>query len=210
LRIAGAAGLSRGAAPGRLLRDSRAGLFFGGTSETLRCFIALSGMQNQSRALDEVGRAIREPIKGFGLLSELAIRKARSVLGRDRHRAHPMLSREAALLGEYSGELERYSERILRRHGKDIAEKQFAQRRIADLALNLFSMAACVSRATRAIEEKGEEGARRELDLTAIHVGQAERRMAEIVRSFDRNDDELRKAIASRAYADGAYPFDVL
>jgi acyl-CoA dehydrogenase family protein 9 len=210
LRIAGAAGLARGAAPGRLLRDSRAGLFFGGTSETLRCFIALSGMQNQTRALDEVGRAMREPIKGFGLLSELAIRKARSVLVRSQHRAHPMLAREAALLVEYSGELERNSERILRRHGKDIAEMQFAQRRIADLALHLFSMSACVSRATRAIEDKGEEGARRELDLTAIHVGVAERRMAEIVRSFERNDDELRKAVASRAYADGAYPFDIL
>jgi acyl-CoA dehydrogenase family protein 9 len=209
LRIAGASGLARGAAPGRLLRDSRAGLFFGGTSETLRCFIALSGMQSPGR-LDEVGRAMREPIKGFGLLSELAMRTARSVLGRDRHRAHPMLAREAALLGEYSGELARYSERIVRRHGKDVAEKQFAQRRIADLALLLFSVAACVSRATRAIEEKGEEGARRELDLTGIHVSGAERKMGEIVRSFERNDDDLRKAVASRAYADGAYPFDIL
>jgi acyl-CoA dehydrogenase family protein 9 len=71
-------------------------------------------------------------------------------------------------------------------------------------------VAACVSRATRAIEEKGEEGARRELDLTGIHVSGAERKMGEIVRSFERNDDDLRKAVASRAYADGAYPFDIL
>ena len=32
----------------------------------------------------------------------------------------------------------------------------------------------------------------------------------EQVRSFDKNDDELRKSVASRAYLDGGYPFDVI
>jgi acyl-CoA dehydrogenase family protein 9 len=34
--------------------------------------------------------------------------------------------------------------------------------------------------------------------------------MRQIVQDFARNDDELRKAAASRAYADRAYPFDVI
>jgi acyl-CoA dehydrogenase family protein 9 len=36
---------------------------------------------------------MREPIKGFGLLSDFAVRKARSMLGRERlGRAHPLLA----------------------------------------------------------------------------------------------------------------------
>jgi len=29
------------------------------------------------------------------------------------------------------------------------------------------------------------------------------------VQGFDRNDDELRKGAAARAYQDGAYPFEL-
>jgi acyl-CoA dehydrogenase family protein 9 len=40
-----------------------------------------------------VVKAMREPIKGFGLLSDFAVRKARSVLGRERMtRAQPLLA----------------------------------------------------------------------------------------------------------------------
>ena len=34
--------------------------------------------------------------------------------------------------------------------------------------------------------------------------------MAAVVDDVDRNDDELRKAVASQTYVDGGYPFDVL
>jgi acyl-CoA dehydrogenase family protein 9 len=38
----------------------------------------------------------------------------------------------------------------------------------------------------------------------------AHKRLRQHVSDFARNDDELRKAVASRSYADGAYPFDIL
>lgn len=195
----------------RMLRDARINMIFEGTNEILRCFIALSGMQGPGRALADVVRAMREPIKGFGLLSDFAIRKARSALGRERMtRAHPLLSREAVLFEEYSAELGRNVDKVLRKHGKDIAEMQFTQKRVADLSIDLFCVAACLARTTRAIERRGEEGARREIDLTTVYVAAAERRMSDVLRSFERNDDELRKAVAARAYTDGVYPFDVL
>ena len=78
------------------------------------------------------------------------------------------------------------------------------------LLSGLYAIASCLSRTTRAVEKRGEDGARRELDLTTIFVASAERRLAEMVRSFDHNDDELRKAVASRTYSDGGYPFDVI
>jgi acyl-CoA dehydrogenase family protein 9 len=195
----------------RMLRDARINLIFEGTNEILRCFIALSGMQGPGKALAEVVKAMREPIKGFGLLSDFAIRKARTVLGRERlTRAHPLLSREAVIFEEFTGELASHTENVLRKHGRDIAEMQYTQRRIADMAMDLYAIGACLSRTTRAIERRGEEGARREIDMTAIFTGMAQKRLRHCVYDMTRNDDELRKATASRAYADGAYPFDVV
>jgi acyl-CoA dehydrogenase family protein 9 len=195
----------------RMLRDARVHLVFEGTNEILRAFIALSGMQGPGRQLADVARAMREPIKGFGLLSDFAIRKARSALGRERlTRHHPILNREAVVFEEYVQELAQSVDKVLRKHGRDIAEMQFTQKRTADLAIDLYALAACLARTTRAIERRGEEGARREIDLTSVFAASAEQRMARAVAEFDKNDDELRKAVASKAYVDGGYPFDVV
>ena len=211
MQIAAGAGYMQDFPYERWLRDSRVHLIFEGTNEILRCFIALSGMQGPGQALTDVSRAMREPIKGFGLLSDFAIRKARSALGRERaSRAHPVLNREAVVFEEYVGDLAKNVEKVLRKHGREIAEMQYTQHRVAEMAIDLYAMASVIARTTRVIEKRGEEGARREIDLTTIFVGDAQRRLAETVALFDKNDDELRKAIASKAYVDGGYPFDVV
>ena len=195
----------------RLLRDARINLIFEGTNEILRAFVALSGMSGPGRALADVVKAMREPIKGFGLLSDFAIRKARTVLGRERMtRAHPLLSREAVIFEDFTGELASITEAMLRKHGRDIAEMQYVQKRIAEIAMDLFAVAACLTRTTRAIERRGEEGARREIDMTTIFTNSAHKRLRQHTADFQKNDDELRKALAVRAYADRGYPFDVL
>jgi acyl-CoA dehydrogenase family protein 9 len=195
----------------RMLRDARINLIFEGTNEILRAFIALSGMQGPGKELVEVAKAMREPIKGFGLLTDFAVRKARSALGRERlTRHHPVLNREAVIFEEYTSELAQGCDKVLRKHGKNIAEMQFTQKRTADIAIDLYGIACVIARTTRAIEKRGEEGARREIDLTSIFVSAAEHRMAAAVAAFDKNDDELRKAVASKTYVDGGYPFDVV
>jgi acyl-CoA dehydrogenase family protein 9 len=188
-------------------------MVFEGTNEILRAFIALSGMQGVSPEIEEVSlaKAMREPIKGFGLLSDFALRKARSALGRERmSKAHPVLAREAVLFEEYTGHLKNNVDKVLRRHGRNIAEMQFSQKRAADVAIDLYAIAAVLSRTTRAIEKRGEEGARREIDLASVFVGAARRRLAENVAAFDENDDELRKAVAQKVCADNGYPLDIL
>ena len=195
----------------RLLRDARINLIFEGTNEILRAFIALSGMQGPGRELSDVARAMREPIKGFGLLTEFAVRRARSALGRERMSRHSaLLNREAVVFEEYVQELAKGTDKVLRKHGRDIAEMQYTQKRTAEIAIELYAIAACISRTTRAIERRGEEGARREIDLTSIFVSASQRRLEQLVVSVDRNDDELRKAVASKTYVDGGYPFDIL
>jgi acyl-CoA dehydrogenase family protein 9 len=211
LQVAAGAGYMQEYPYERYLRDARVHLALEGTNETLRCFIALAGMQGPGKELAEVVRAMREPIKGFGLLSDFAIRKARTALGRERMtRAHPVLNREAVIFEEFTAELARSVDKVLRKHGKDIAEMQYTQKRIADMSIDLYAIAACLSRTSRAIERRGEEGARREVDLTTMFVSGAQKRLESVVHSFEQNDDELRKAIASRSYIDGGYPFDVV
>ena len=195
----------------RMLRDSRVNLIFEGTNEILRCFIALSGMQGPGKELVEVARAMREPIKGFGLLSEFAIRKARTALGRERlSKTHPLLNREAVVFEEATSDLAKNVDKVLRKHGKNIAEMQYTQKRIADIAIDLYATAAVLARTTKAIERRGEDGAKREIDLATIFVAMAEKRLAENNLAFEKNDDELRKAVADKTYNDGGYPFDVL
>ncbi|MCL2777335.1 MAG: acyl-CoA dehydrogenase family protein [Polyangiaceae bacterium] len=210
-QIAAALGYTRTEPYERLLRDARAPMVLEGTNEVLRSFVALSGLQGRSHELEDLAKAIREPIKGFGLLSDFAVRKARSALGRARlSKAHPMLARETDVFEQYSGYFAKSVSNSLRRHGTNITEMQYTQRRLANVAIDLYAIVAIVARTTRAIEQRGEEGARREIDLGRIFVSSAKKRLAAAIGAFDENDDELRKAMAQKTCADGGYPLDIL
>ncbi len=195
----------------RYLRDARINLIFEGTNEILRAFIALSGMQGPGQQLTEVARAMREPIKGFGVLSDFAIQRARSALGRERlEKVHPLLRRESVIFEEAVGGLARETERILRKHGKHIAERQFVQKRIAEVAIDLYALSAILSRTTRTIEQRGVEASRREIDLAAGFATLANDRLKGRLDHMEREDDELLKQIAGSAYEDAGYPYDVI
>ncbi len=227
LQIAAGAGYMAEGAYERLLRDARLNSIFQGTNETLRAFIALSGMQGpgrgpgdgeslefEPRSVARGGGAlvamIRGPMRQLERIGEIAVRRARSALGHGRLvRHHPALDREAAVFETYVGHLARGVDAVIRKHGGDIVEMQYTQRRSADLAIDLYAIAACIARTTRALGRRGEEGARRELDYTRIFVASAEQRLARTVAQIAENDDELRKSVASRTYVDGGYAFDV-
>lgn len=211
LQVAGGAGYIRDLPYERFLRDARVNSIFEGTNEILRLFIALSGMQGPSRKLDEVAKAIREPIKGLGLLSDFAVHKARAALGRERLGGiHPVLERETEVFENYAVDLSRSLEKLVRRHGKAIAEMELHQRRLADMAIDLYAIAACLSRTTRVIERRGEEGAQREIGLTKAFVLPAENRLQANLDGFSRNTDARRLAIADWARKGGGYGFDII
>lgn len=194
----------------RLLRDARINLIFEGTNEILRAFVALAGLQGPGKQLSEVAKAMREPIKGFGVLSEFAVQRARSALGRERlDKVHPSLKTEAVAFEEATLRLSREAANVLRRHGRDIAERQFVQKRLSEAAMDLYGLAATLSRTTRIIEERGESSARREIELTQAFASIATRRIAERLDQMERDEDELLKQIAATSYADRAYPFDI-
>jgi acyl-CoA dehydrogenase family protein 9 len=100
-------------------------------------------------------------------------------------------------------------EKVLRRHGRNISEMQYVQRRVADVTIDLFASIACLSRATAELNQKGAE-AEPEAKLCRAFVGQAGHRIKRNIRMMDDNDDELLKAIATDAYDAMAYRFDAV
>jgi acyl-CoA dehydrogenase family protein 9 len=194
----------------RWLRDARINRIFEGTNEVLRAFIALSGMQGPGQELAGLAKAIQHPLKGLGIVTDYATRKVKqSVFGETMTKSSPRLKKLASYLEEYTVELASQTELLLRRHGKEIHLKQFVQKRIADVCIDLFAMFCTLSRVTQSIEEKGEDGAALEIAIAEAFCMRANRRIRGNFKAIDRNEDELMKFIAEESYKIGGYAFDV-
>jgi len=195
----------------RWLRDARINRIFEGTNEILRAFIALSGMQGPGQELAGLAKAIKHPLKGLGLVGDFAIRKAKqNIVGESISRAHPAMKKMAGILEEYAVELSNQVDVLLRRHGKEIHLRQFAQKRVAEIAIDLYAMFCVLSRVTAAIEESGVEKCEMELAIANCFFARANRRVRGNFKAISKNDDESMKLIADKSYEFGKYPFDVL
>ena len=193
----------------RWLRDARINRIFEGTNEILRAFVALSGMQGPGQELAGLAKAIQHPLKGLGVVSDYATRKVKqNIFGETITQSHPILKKLAGSLETYTVELSQQVDVLLKRHGKEIHLKQFAQKRIADIAIDLFAMYCTLSRVTQAINEKGAEKVEMEIAIAEAFFMRANRRVAGNFKSMDRNEDEFMKLIAEKAYEGGVYPFD--
>ena len=210
----------------RLLRDARLySLYPGGTNEVLRCYIALNGLAGPGEQLARLADAIKFPLRGYGLVVETLVDKVRTAAyGRAilaRH--HPRLKREAVVIEDTIEALSREVDRVLRRHGRFISEMQYVQRRMANVAIDLYAMCAAVSRASAALYHKDSRGdhampeaggeldrAERELRLCIGFCSRASTRITETLARFSQNDDELMKSIADDCYIGRPYPFDAV
>ena len=194
----------------RWLRDARINRIFEGTNEILRAFVALSGMQGPGQELSGLAKAIQHPLKGLGVVTDYATRKVKqNVFGEAITKAHPRLKKLAGFLEEYTLELSQHTETLLKRHGKEIHLKQFAQKRIADVVIDLYAMYCVLSRVTSAIEANGEEKTEMEIAIAEAFFSKANRRIRGNFKAMSRNEDELMKYIAEKSYELGNYPFDV-
>lgn len=195
----------------RAMRDARINRIFEGTNEILRAFVALSGMQGPGQELAGLADAIKHPLKGLGVVSEFAVRNVRQrVFGQNITKSHPALKKQAAMIEEFAVEFATQVQVLLRRHGRQIHLMQFAQKRLAEVAIDLYAMMCTLSRVTSQIEVRGAEACEYEIALTANFFNRASKRIKSHFGSMDRNDDELMKYIAEKAYELGKPPFDIL
>jgi len=219
LQIAGGNGFMCDFPYERTMRDARINRIFEGTNDILRLFIALTAMNEVGSSLKELSTSLRgifdNPIKGFGVLSEYARRRASlaNVIKRDKTTftaLHPAIKEKQLLFEELTRDLAAAVDRVLRKHGKNIIGKQFATKRLADSMIDLFVLACTMSRVSTEIQERGATSVTKELEILEVLSGQVRRRVRSHFARIDDNDDELIKSLADHALDAEGYSWDNL
>ena len=218
LQIAGGMGYMREQPYEQAVRDSRINRIFEGTNEILRLYIGLTGLQKPGEYLKGLGKdlahSLTDPIKGYGLLRDYAVRKAKQTVPYGRTqvtRAHESMREQVAYVEDAVQGLAALSETMLRRHGREIVEKQFATTRVADVAIDLLALCAAIARTTALIEKRGLDKCSNELNMTFAFYSDARRRIRANLRAgTGRNNDEEIKSVADQVISAGQYENDVL
>jgi alkylation response protein AidB-like acyl-CoA dehydrogenase len=219
LQIAGGNGFMKEFPYEKAVRDSRINRIFEGTNEILRLFIALTAMNDVGQQLKELAGVVKngvaDPIKGFGVLSGYAKKRASLATGmvgdkRTFTLLVPAVRKAATIVEEGTRDVALAADRILRKHGGKVVGKQFATHRLADILIDLYVLSAVLSRVNSTVEEKGEEASAQELAILEVFAGRARRRMRSNVNRIDDNDDELVKVIADHAFQKEGYSWDTI
>ena len=217
LQIAGGGGYMRELPYERVMRDSRINRIFEGTNEILRLFIALTAVNDLGEELADVAVSMRgvlaDPIKGFGVLSDYARRRASLATGLRRRKGrwtllHPSLAEEAAAHEACATALALAADRALRRYGKKIVEEQLATRRLADAMIDLFALTCVLARVSTRIEDHGEAAAATEREILRAFARQARARIEAGLAGLEENEDAAVKAIATQVLEAGKYGWD--
>lgn len=200
MQIAGGIGYSREYPYEQAMRDARINLIFEGTNEILRAFIALAGMEGPGEYLKKIGKALRDPIKGFGLLTGYAASKVKDTVAHDHlTHVHAKLQNAVERFNESAKGLHQATEQALIKHGKGIILKQFDQRRLADVVIDTYAMVAVIARVDTLLK-KNHAGVEQDLLLANTFVEDAWRRTRRNLRQMDKNLDGERKKIAEMIY----------
>ncbi len=215
LQIAGGNGFMREFPYERIMRNARINRIFEGTNEILRLFVALTAMNDVGTNLKEVasalGNALHDPIKGFGVLSDYAKRRVTQATGIgqfEMKKTHPAIAEHARLFEDLTRQLAAAADRILRKHGKNIMNKQFATRRLADIMIDLYVLACVISRVSMSLEEHGVAKSSSELEILEVFAGDAKRRIQSNFDQIDNNNDELIKSVADYAFEQEKFSWD--
>ena len=217
LQIAAGNGFMREFPYEQITRDTRILSIFEGTNEILRLYIALSGLKGVGVGLSElkaaVGDIFNDPIKGFGVLGSYTGRRMREATGygvdRIAHELSPRLRKVAATYEKYTVELSKSSDALLRRYGKKVADQQHAQKRLADIAIDLF-VGLCVLSRADSLEKQSHPASAQAVSIAEMFARQARRRMARNVRGLERNEDAAVEQLAGAVLANDGYMWDVI
>ena len=218
LQIAGGNGFMREYPYERIVRDCRINRIFEGTNEILRLLIALTAMNDVASQLQDVSATVKDifnhPIKGFGVLSDYARKHAalRTGVGGEANFTNlsEAIQEQADIFEEETRYLAQATDRILRKHGKGIIGKQFASHRLAEIMIDLFVMAATISRVQASIDANGVDGAALEIDILKTFTRAARTRIKGNFRRIDSNDDEVMKGLAEDAFEAEAFRWDTI
>src|SRR5690606_22075464 len=150
-----------------------------------------------------------------GVLSDYALRRATLATGfrREKYRfskLHPLLRQQAGVFEDATRDLAAATDRLLRKHGRKIIDRQLATKRLADIMIDLFVLACVLSRVHSSIEKHGEKKAARELEIVTAFASQVRRRVRVNIDEIDDNADEEIKSLADYTFTVERFAWDVL
>jgi acyl-CoA dehydrogenase family protein 9 len=209
MQLKGGAGYMRDEPYEKILRDIRIFPIFEGANDVMREFIALAGMKPVGEKLSELGDVgLGDPIGSIGVLAEYVGGRIQREVRPDRiTAAHPELSDLADDVSDQVKRLRDVTESLLREHKRDIVERQFAQKRIADSIADIYAQIAVLSRVTRIFEDQGVEPSGQERYIAETFCSRAASRVRSRFDQLSENDDERMSAIAKLAYKRGSYGY---
>ncbi len=187
LQIYGGAGFFTDQPFERMMRDARLNLIGEGANDVLRSFIAMVGLRNVGRELEEL---IKKPWKILNMRRSApkipVIQRTSGQLG-----THSRLEWAAQLLSEQIVRFSRACQRILMQYREHILDQQHIQARLADTATELF-MSSCVYARLHTMAshtDRLSKQSQRDLDTGLFYMRTARRRNDERLAALKSNDD---------------------
>ena len=209
LQLAGGKGYMNTEPYQKYLRDTRIFPIFEGANDVLRAFVALGGLKTLGEDLGDLGDLeLGRPISSLGILADYAAGRIKREVRPDKiTKAHDELDSFASSVGDQVKHLRSASESLLRKHGKKVMYKQFAQKRLADATADIYAQIAVLSRVTSIFEDQGVEPSGQERYIAQTFCERAANRVNSGLEQIDHNDDERMTAIAKLAYKRGEYGY---
>jgi acyl-CoA dehydrogenase family protein 9 len=209
LQLAGGQGYLRSEPWEKVVRDIRIFPIFEGANDVLRAFIALGGIKPVGEKLEGMGDiGLGDPIGSIGVLVDYVADRAKREVRPDKiGMAHDELSKHADAVSGQVKQLAGVTESLIREHKKEIIQRQFAQKRLADAAADIFAQVSVLSRVSAIFEDQGVEASGQERFIADTFCERAASRVEGNFRQIESNDDERMTSIAKLAYKRGEYGY---
>lgn len=209
LQLAGGAGYLRSHPYEKALRDIRIFPIFEGANDVLRSYIALSGFKPLGEQLSELREInLSDPIHSLGILVDyVGDRIIREVRPDRLTQAHPELSSLAEPVSGQVARLRSIAEGALRAHGREIIDRGFIHKRLADAVADIYAQVAVLSRVTSIFKEHDPELSGQERYIAETFCTRAADRVRSNLDQIEENDDERMTALAKLAFRRGNYGY---
>jgi acyl-CoA dehydrogenase family protein 9 len=210
LQAAGGNGFMKEYPYERFLRDARINLIFEGTNEIQRMFIALSGLRMLSVKLKKYQKELSEnPDEREKQIDEIY----RELYSNGNDYAldgfSDKLDKLISTAGKLAHKLNETSVKTVLRNGRDIKEKQYIQRRLADAAMDIYGIFANIARVENLIR-KSHKSADDALLISEMFAYQAESRVMQNLNEVSSNRDEALTKMAHMLFDSEKYPFEIM
>ncbi|XP_015784565.1 very long-chain specific acyl-CoA dehydrogenase, mitochondrial-like [Tetranychus urticae] len=181
IQILGGSGYMRETGVEKIMRDLRIFRIFEGTNDILRLFVALTGIQNAGSHLKELQKAMKNPVANLGMIFDESTKRVFRAVGLSSGPSltefvSPELAPSAALVSKSVTNFGATVEHLLFKYNKKIIHEQFLLNRLANSAIDIYSMIVTLSRATRSVQ-KNFPSAQHEVNMVKVICNEASSRV---------------------------------